>query len=351
MTLPRYPRLHRHHLWLERPLFLALLQKRWLVLCASLVLYCTGLLVAAVFSVPTLYLSSPAFIVGAGGVGWVLGSIRDRGRRIDEIYADLHEIFSIDQVLYYVHVERYFGWFCRIWPQLICSGVIGVFNILAAWIAFYGYPLVVLGQVQGSTRPWLFAPAIYETPARDVYFCIVVYYALLISIMLGSSVWLIFGELVLVRSLPRLPIVPVANAVRARLRVLANFHVQSAIDWSLGAVMFFVLFAATPDLISVTIIAMVILIGVAVLAIPQYYLMNLVRLAHEKVCAILIQHYNEVARANTQTAQTAGFFADLVAATERHPYWVYSAEELTRWTAAQLTAVAALVIQILSLKR
>lgn len=74
-----------------------------------------------------------------------------------------------------------------------------------------------------------------------------VLFAVLISFMVGVALWLLFRELVLVRSLTTLPVVPLANIVGTRLKPLADFHVRAAGDWSFRRLINLILFYRTPD--------------------------------------------------------------------------------------------------------
>ncbi len=339
-----------HHLWLERPRFLAMVRRRWLVTIGSIVVYASGLAGAATFSTAHPYLKSPAFVLGSIGIAWVFASIRRRARIVDILYADLFDIYSIDIRSYCDHVKHHFDATCKVLPQLCVSAVFACISVVAAWLSFYQYPISVGMNVQGSLRPWLFDSSVYINSSRDVYFFIVSGFGVLISMMVGIGVWLLLRELVLVRSMAGLPVVPLANSVRARIKPLADFHVRVAMDWSIGALLFFALFFQTPDLISVVLISFLLIIAVIVLILPQIHMAKIVRRAHERACGLALLNYHDVARENAQGDLGVDYLADLTTVTERPPLWVYSVDELLRWAAAQLIAVAALYSQISNLQ-
>ena len=347
---PVAPRL-AHRLWIERPRFLALIRRRSLVGSIAFISYGFGLFLASLSGSPHYYLESPAFILGALGIGWVFGSIRTRARIADRLYADLQVIFTLDQASYYAHIEHHFARVCAFRPQLVVTCAFLVLNAASGILAFYGpQPLVIFGEQIGSVRPWIFQDDIYRPPTSGVYFVVVMWFALAVSLMLGTSAWLLLRELVLVRSLSTLPIIPIANAVRTSLKPLADFHVRVAIDWSIGALLFYLLFLKTPDILSAALIASLIVIGVAVLVGPQFLLTDVVRRSHEKACIIAIDDFQRRFSVRSTNIIPIDYIADVATATERPRFWVYSPDELLRWLAAQLVALVALYEQIQSIK-
>jgi hypothetical protein len=347
---PWNPRIE-HRLWLESPRFLAPVRRRWIVALAATIIYGTGTMIATIFSTPGPYFRSPAFALGAVGIAWVFASIRARARIVDALYEDLHKIYLVDRGTFYSHVGVHFDAICKVGPQLLGALVLSIVNVAAAWLAFYRYPLFVGGAMQPSLRPWAFDPAVYEPLIKWPYFWIVVFFAILISLMVGVTLWLFFRELLLVRSLTALPVVPLANIVRTRLKPLADFHVRAAGDWSLGALSISVLFYRTPDFISVTFISLLVLVAAVVLLIPQLYLAAIVRRAHEKACALALHFYYDLNERNMDGVQKVDYLGNITTITDRPRFWVYSIEELVRWCAAQLIAIIALYIQIASLNR
>ncbi len=170
---------------------------------------------------------------------------------------------------------------------------------------------------------------------------------------MGTAVWILGRELLLLRALRILPPMPLAEVTRVRLRPLANFHAKVALDWTLGALLFFILFATTPDLFAVAIVTGLSIVAAIVLVYPQVALGRITLQAHERACNLAANEmrrlYAESQEGRCETPGDSWQFVEnlsnLITITARPKFWVYSFDELLRWTLAQGLVITGLLYQ------
>ncbi|MEU4530017.1 hypothetical protein AB0F49_17465 [Micromonospora ureilytica] len=344
--------IHRasNHLWLNSPFLLPDFGKLKFTLLVAALIYSSAFVVSATLGFGQIYLASPAFALGAAGAGWVGGSIRASAKTADQLYDDLASAFGIPRIVYVRLLNRHFERICDWRGHALSAAVFLSLIAIAAYISFFVFPLRVWGESQRSLRPWVFSPKWYAGEHVNVKFAIVVYFGIWISVALGVTVWLFMQDLRLLQDLSALPVLPVPESLRAQLRLVADWHVSVAIDWALGAILFVVMFSKTPDYLSILVIVMLIAAGSAVLVYPQLLFARIVRNAHDRSCRIAIAVYARSKRSMHRITdeQRVEMLTGLAEISTRPRFWVYSADEMMRWSLAQAVAFAALVAQIYS---
>lgn len=340
-----------HQLWLERPRWLMQRHRMVVTSVIAVVLYAVGLFLAVFGNVSRAYLSSPAFILGAVGVGWVIASLNVRARRVDSLYQEIGPVFTGPPSVYITVVTNYFERICSIRGHAATGGFLFAGVSVAALAAFYAHPVSIGGQTQFSLRPWVFAESWYRG-TRLAQFCITLFFGAAISLTLGVSIWVICVELTLLRRLGELPPSLHPEVARVKLRPLADFHARVAADWSVGAFLFFVLFMRSPDAFSIGIVAFCIIVAGVVFSYPHIALSRIVRQCHERKVRVAGRKFSLAVSGHDSgveprhDARLLSVLADLTTVTQRPKFWVYSADESLRWALAQAIAFAALGLQV-----
>ncbi|MEV4387260.1 hypothetical protein AB0J68_16340 [Micromonospora sp. NPDC049580] len=339
-----------NRLWLNSPYLAPALGKIKFTLLAAAVIYTPGLVASFALGFGRTYLVSPAFILGAVGTGWVAGSIRTQARSIDQLYDGLSTSFGIPRSMYLKllreNFDRIFNWR----GHVLFAAAIWLELLVAAYISFFKHPLYVNGELQSSLRPWVFTVDWYSREHIFFKFGVILYFAAWIGCALGVTLWLFIQDLRLLRALSELPVPPVPESLRARLRSIADFHVGVAVDWSIGAILFVIMFSKTPDYLSIAVILMLILAGSAILVYPQLLFARIIRNSHERSCRMAIAIYARSRKATHRITdeQRLQILTGLAEISVRPRFWVYSANELVQWSLAQAVAIAALAAQIYS---
>jgi hypothetical protein len=312
--------------------------------------YGLGGLVAGVSGWLNVYLRSPSFILGSFGIAWVVAAVTDRERVIDRLYVNLGDLFEESSEQYFQIIRREFHRISDWRLHVMASLPIVVIFLFAGWEAYTKYPIYVFGQELLSLRPWSFDPAFYAQPGAVSKFVVLCVFAAVIALCLGMTCWLMLREVLLVARLRAFHVIPLPEAVRSRLRPLADFHAKVAADWGLGAVAFFILFWRSPDLFSIAVLTGLSTVCFVMFVVPQVLLSRVVRNSHERVCSLAIASWHEADGLSDGTkcrGLSLEQFSELSDMTARPTYWVYSTDELWRWMSAQTLAAGAVVLQIL----
>lgn len=323
-------------------------QRAWF-LTIGMSVYIVGLTVAATSGWGAVYLGSPAFLLGAAGVGWVWATIGSRVKDAYTLYVDLGDVYETP-------VEDYEGFIAGEHRQILSwrnqaliSTPIASLFVVAGYVAFFRWPTSMFGERIQSIRPWPFMEDVYVSPNVQAKYGVVTLFALIIGISLGVTLWLMIRESVTIARMGRFVPIPLPEVIRSRLEPLADFHTRFASEWSVGVVLFLVMFWRTPDLASVVLLAGLAIIGLAAFIIPQRLLSRLVRRSYERACVLTLRSYQDAHSSAAIPGAATGelqLLASLRAATAPAKYSVYGFDELLRWMLSQVVAFACVGIQI-----
>lgn len=340
-----------HPLWLKRIIIGDLGRGVTLVTMAG-GLFMVAALSAAMSGWLATYLRSPSFVLGSLGIAWVITAIRHRARLVDRLYTNLSDLFDVPRDEYVKMVENEFRRISDWRLHVAMSIPVIIVFLTAGWMAFYNFPTRLYGQQLLSLRPWVFDPSFYTGPSVFVKAAVLFVFAVMIAMCVGTAVWLVLREVFLVAELRTFAPVPMPEAVRSRLRPLADFHIKIASDWGLGAVGFLVLFWRTPDVFSIAILSALAGMCFFMFLIPQLLLSRIVRNSHERACGLAIALWwqsESNAKANGRRMDPdPEALSYLFSISARPKYWVYSTDELWRWMSAQVLAAGAVILQIVA---
>jgi hypothetical protein len=308
--------------------------------------YLVGALFSLVLGVLSAYIASFAFVLGSVGVAWVVTSVAARTRRIDQLYMTALPAFGSSQLAASLHIEKMFVRICSYKLHLLVSAMVMTVLSTALVFAFFVYPFAIFDIEITSLRPIWFSPELYTHAEGLPGFAVVGLFAALISISMGTSLCLMFGELKILTYLNTLPVPPLPEALRVALVPLADFHVQVARDWSLGALLFVFLFLFNADAVSLGLVAMITFVAACVFVLPQIKLRSMVVRAHRRAVETVLFSWNQSEPIQQNVGKDPTFLAELVTISTPPRYWVYGSGQLLTWMIAQSTAMAALVIQI-----
>jgi hypothetical protein len=305
------------------------------------IVYCLGLAAAAIGGVAHLYVGSVAFVIGSMGVPWVFGSIRSRARGVDALYEDLASVFSVPYSTYREVVLAGYQRACSFRAHVMLGLVFGALVTAVAYLIFFNHPA-------GVPHPWVFKDAWFEPPI-GWKFGITLCFAWLIAFSLAVPIWILSCELLLIRKLARLSPIPLAEAVRRKVRPLADLHIKSAMDWSWGATLFAIMLGRSPGSLSITFVGILVLFAAVVFLYPQVVLGMVIARAHDRACRLAVHAYElEIQASSLSQSERVRKLAELMEATTPPKLWVYGLDGFIQWGGAQIVATAALALQIAS---
>lgn len=332
-----------HRLWIEGPESLA--RMPWILRVAAFAaaVYGTGLVIASFGGLFQAYTQSPAFVIGALGCGFVAVAVAQRARKIDTLYFDLSSTFVLPRSTFLSEIGARFTRACSPGRHLIYAGLIAVPFVLGAYLAAYADEVKILEEPVTSLRPIGFASSLYSPDLRLSAFVVIAFFAIAISISLGTSLALVVAEVRILNFLRTLPVPPLAEAVRMRLRPLADFHLHISRDWTAGFILFLILFFAQLDAVSIALLSGVATVALALFVVPQLILRDVILRAHRRATDIALGAWPETEGDDGIDVAKLAALSELSMAPR---YWVYGSGEIMYWLLAQAVAVGALVAQI-----
>lgn len=333
-----------HRLWIEGPEVFRRLHWAVRMFTLSVVLYLLGAALATLLGIGVPYLQSWAFVLGAGGCGFVAVAIAQRAGRVDELYFELSTTFDIPRIVFLGAVAQRFERACRPIGHVVVALLIWAALIVATIYSVFVFPDVPPDSRLAALRPAGFAPGLYEPNSRWATFIIVVLFAAAIALVLGTAVFVVVNAIALLGYLRRLPVPPLAESVRMRLRGLADLHLHVSRDWTIGVLLFALLFGTFIDTLSIAILSTIAVVALTLFFLPQAFLREVIIRAHRRATEITLAEWRRVEAAGSN--KDAGEMAAMTELSAPPRYWVYGSSEFSLWLLAQGVAVLALVIQI-----
>ena len=339
----------------------------WLVaVIVAIAMYCIGLTISSFGGFLRLYVRTSAIYLGCADLAWVVFWVHFLSRRIHVDYAELRPALLISDRTYRQHVEK---WFRRIFSRYwngVASGALAVAFPLGAWAAFLrrGATPTLFQQQIHSIHPWLFPAAWYADPNHHWWkYAVIAAYGAVSGVVLGSALYALIVNTLSLGGLGRMPVVPIPEIVRLRLRRITDFHVLIALAWEIGVGTFVLLFYRTWDVISITTVALLASCGVATLLVPQVIFRRLVMRGYVDISHLSLQTFystycKEPIRLTRHGANSdldldfqsddgrASGLGELRAATVRPPLWVYDARDIAIWFGAQVVLIGTVLAQI-----
>lgn len=332
-----------HRLWIEGPEWLSRMPWLLRMTALSLSIYSIGLLLAVIAGVLVPYLTSPAFFLGGLGCGFVAVSVAQRARKIDALYFELAATFVVPRSTFLSEIGERFDRACAPRRHFIYAAAIGIPFMFGAFVAAYADRLQLFEAQITSFRPVRFASGLYDPSHRLSTFIVIGFFAVAIALALGTSLALVVAEVRILNFLRTLPVPPLAEAVRMRLRPLADFHLHISRDWTLGFIFFLLLFFAQLDPISIVLLTCVAVVALGLFVIPQLILRDVILRAHRRATDIALGAWPET---EDESEVDVSKLASLTELSMAPRYWVYGSSEIMYWLLAQAVAVAALLAQV-----
>jgi len=167
--------------------------------------------------------------------------------------------------------------------------------------------------------------------------------------------------------LRKTPIIPVPTLVRARLRQVTGLYLAVSLCWTLGVLLFVLLFQGAYGPLSLTFIGILFVLGIMQLAMPQLIFRRYIYNSYDRLCRLVLKTTyflgggalherigadgkpGDDPLAASPTFLPANL-ADLAQLTTQPKVWVYDARDVALWLGSQTTAVAVVVLQLLTSK-
>lgn len=242
----------------------------YILTCAltSCIVFLIGFAIAYCTGIHELYLTSHPIYLGVFGIFWVSASFRWGSRRYFSVVEELQPYFAIP-VEKYDHLVK--EWFSRMTNNKLCLSISFVLIVLA-WIGIYAVPHYPNHPI---FKPFpvlfeLFPAEWYHEPHLLVKGLIIDIYAIPVLLLVVSTGIPIGLNLLFMDALGRQPLVPLPEVIRGKFRALVSFNMVVSVTWSVGVVLFIILFLPRFDALSLSIVLVLSSLGILTFFLPQY---------------------------------------------------------------------------------
>lgn len=318
----------------------------------ALTFFLLGAAIALPFGFLAYYISTPAIYLGSAGVTLVLGAIHWGSIRVHPDYEQLRPVFTIEDVAYFRVLDEWFSRFCSKTGAALASAAVFIFAVASLITAYVTSAATRYKLHLEALRPHLVTAVWYSHKFGVAGFLILLLFAALISLALGTGGRLLILNMQFLLRLQLLPVIPMPTIVRARLRRITDLYVGTSLTWSCGVALFGILFYKDYDVLSGAVLGVLFIIGLLTFALPQAICRRYIIKSHERVCAMgLAELYDEFGmlleergeRELPLRSNVAGSLSDLYSLTDRPKTWVYDSQGLLLWVISQAVALVAIL--------
>jgi len=325
----------------------------------SLIVYSIGYVTAYAINFDNSYLYSIPVYLGSFGVGFVLYMIYYGSNKIHELYSKLRPCFFIGDDEYSFFIKN---WIKRLFDNknhIIGNAILSIVFILFAFLQFYNSEIFKYFGL-GSIHPTFFYELHwFEQPDIFVKFLICAFYAVLVAFSLGTATRILFINFFFLLDLKSLPVVPIPNLIRNRLRQVTSFYIIISLSWFVGVSLFVALFLKNIDMMSIMIILISSTFGIITFIAPQIIYRALLTksedMANELVLTSFYKKFNikinnssnlEYSIYPCNVAQATDIdnlnFSDYFEITAPITRWIYNPFEVLLFISGLLSTIASL---------
>lgn len=339
--------------------------------CSALFLgvlvYLGGLAISLPFSFHQVYISTLAVYLGAFGFSLVLFVASTGHRCAHASYEHLRPVFTVSDEFYKALLSEWFGRLAD--KRGIRWATVGVFVFGCAVVAINYGPISDVRRLINLTslRPPAY-PSEWFTK-QNVWPAVLVqlFYAAACAAAMGTGARMLVINLRFSMRLRHVPIIPVPSLVRARLRQVTGLYVRVSLGWTLGVLLFVVLFRGAYDPLSISFIAALFLLGLLQLAVPQLIFRRYIYNSYDRLCGLALRQFYAVLGVNLEEREepeerkerggridalvggsrtlSAVNLAELAEMTGQPKTWIYDGRDAALWLGGQGVAIALLLLQ------
>lgn len=309
----------------------------------SVIVFSVGIAISWPIGFHGDYVSTQAVYLGVFGIAWVGGWLGWASHRLRSLLGQIRHAFVVTDEAFERVSSR---WLRRMFDYRLS---IGLSSVLIAGTWAY----VPLATRWFGGLPWF--PAVWSTGpqlwAKNLILCV---YAVPIILLVVSGAVAIVAFAALVFDVGRLRYVSLLEVTRLRLRPLADFGLHVGYAWSIGVLLFVVLFRPEFTPASIAGISLLTLLGLLTLLWPQWVLhRGLAQLRRELLdsAAGLLEEelltksdYSSDDFVRKMVKPSAQRMDAFIRSTIGNRTWVYDPGELTRFVGQLLIPLVSLLL-------
>lgn len=227
----------------------------------------SGFLLAETFGFGVPYLRTKAIYIGIFGISLVSGMIRYASLNIHRVFEYVRPCFWVDDTAYQSFLAR---WFSRMSKGAGNAVFIALYGLLAVLLAVGEFLGPLENRVSSlSIKAYFFEPFWYTPENLWGKIALIAFYGICIAFPLGFATSLLTKNMLFMRELGDLPVIPSPRLIRTRFRAVVDFYLRIVFAWSIGIGLFGLVFFTRLDVWSVAFLSLMNLLGLAAFISPQ----------------------------------------------------------------------------------
>lgn len=255
--------------WIDKLFSRIKLPSLLLSILICIIVYLIGLVVSLLIGFHSNYLNSIPIYIGLFGISITIFIIRYGSTSIHKSYDQLRPCFIISDSQYKNFLDNWFSRLSNIRSTIYLCVFLSLIFIALSYFSFYFSNLIEYFKLV-SIRPKLFEiQNWFNDPYKIVKFILLVFYSICIAFPLATAGRILFVNFFFLLDLHYLPIIPIPNLVRNRLRGITDLYMIITFFWFLGAILFIALFYGSSDILSTSLIFMISILGFLTFITPQ----------------------------------------------------------------------------------
>ena len=229
--------------------------------------FLSGLLIASTFDFSAEYFRTKAIYVGVFGISLVSGVVRYASLNIHGVFENLRPCFPIEDGTYKSLISR---WFSKLSKNTGNTVSIAIYSFLAVLLAFGDF-LSPLENRQSSVslKAYFFEPFWYAPENLWGKAIIIAFYGICVAFPLGIATSLLVNNRSFMRDMGNLPVIPMPQIIRMRLREVLEFYLRILFTWSIGIGLFGLVFFNDLDALSIIFLSIMNFFSLTTFVSPQ----------------------------------------------------------------------------------
>lgn len=328
-----------------------------LSLIIFIILYLFGLIVSSFISFSIEFIKSPIIYIAIFGISWVFYISHWGSVNIHKALEELRPCFIIKDNKYKIKLNKWFNIFIDTKKNLYTSITLFIIVFIFYYIGFYHpefpdrYHLICL-------RPIIVPNYWFVGSFKIVKFIILLFYIIIVCLLLGTASRMLIVNLGFLLDLRKFPIIPISNIVRSRLRKLTDYYIKISISWFVGVSLFGILFYYKIDIVSISIISILSLIGILTFLTPQILFRKYLMSSYKTLCDISIINFyknigvnlnenNHISKSGIKRKKIfeLNSLVEMIDLSSKPPLWVYDSEDFLILLFGQLLAFLGIFLQ------
>ncbi len=306
------------------------------------IVFLSGLLIASTFDFGAEYFRTKAIYVGVFGISLVSGVVRYASLNIHDAFENLRPCFPIDDETYRSLIGR---WFSKLSKNTGNALTIAIYSFLAVLLAIGEFFSPLENRQSGvSLKAYFFEPFWYAPENLWGKAIIIAFYGICVAFPLGIATSLLVNNRSFMKDLIKLPVIPLPQIIRMRLREVLEFYLRILFTWSIGIGLFGLVFFTDLDTLSIIFLSIMNFFGLTTFVSPQLCYRNYVRQAGRWTTQQALKTFYSRSKIKLNERPGNSMLDDGISQSGEPLQWKYARPTIYEWTDFVVLIASQLVI-------